>query len=134
MKNNNKKDGIKHIVDFLFEIGSLKRMIRNSYQTLGSGGETVAEHSFRCAVIGYCLAKMENADEDKVVKMCLFHDLLEARTGDQNWINKHYTEAFKEKAREDQCQVLPFGSEMLKLLSEWIGWTEEAVLAKDADV
>ena len=133
MANNNTNE-IKNITDFLFEVGTLKRLIRNSYQTLGSGGETVAEHSFRCALIGYCLAKMEKADENKIMKMCLFHDLLEARTGDQNWINKQYTEALKDKARKDQCQALPFGKEMLKLLSEWNSWTQEAILAKDADI
>ena len=118
----------------MFEAGTLKRLVRNSYQALGSGGETIAEHSFRCALIGYCLAKMEKADADKTMKMCLFHDLLETRTGDRNWINKHYTNANEEKARKDQCKGLPFNKEMLKLLSEYEERkTKEGILAKDAD-
>ena len=129
----NKKE-IKNITNFLFEVGSLKRIIRSGYQTLGSGGETIAEHTFCCAVIGYSLAKIEKADENKVLKMCLFHDLLETRTGDLNLVNKQYNKAFEEKARKDQCQNLPFGKEMLKLLSEYEKRkTKEAILAKDAD-
>ena len=130
-----KNNAIKNITNFLFEAGTLKRLVRNSYQALGSGGETIAEHSFRCALIGYCLAKMEKADADKTMKICLFHDLLETRTGDRNWINKHYTSANEEKARKDQCQGLPFGKEMLELLAEYEKRkTKEAILAKDADV
>ena len=131
----NKNNTIKNITNFLFEAGTLKRLVRNSYQALGSGGGTIAEHSFRCALIGYCLANLEKANADKTIKMCLFHDLLETRTGDQNWINKHYTKADKEKARKEQCDALPFGKEMLKLLAEYEQRkTKEAILAKDADV
>lgn len=129
------KNEMKNITNFLFEVGTLKRLVRNSYQGLGSGGETIAEHSFRCAIIGYFLAKIEKADENKTMKMCLFHDLLETRTGDRNWINKHYTEALEEKARKDQCQDLPFGKEMLELLREYEERkTKEAILTKDADI
>ena len=128
------KNAIKNITNFLFEAGTLKRMRRNSYQALGSGGETIAEHSFRCALIGYCLAKTDKADENKVMKMCLFHDLLETRTGDRNWINKHYTDALEDKARKDQCQDLPFGKEMLEILTEYEERkTKESILTKDAD-
>ena len=131
MKN---KKHIKNITNFFFEVGSLKRIIRSGYQNLGSGKVTIAGHTFRCAIIGYSLAKIEKADENKVLKMCLFHDLLETRTGDLNLVNKKYNKAFEEKARKDQCQNLPFGKEMLKLLSEYEKRkTKEAILAKDAD-
>jgi putative hydrolase of HD superfamily len=46
------------VADFLFEVGMLKRTPRTGFQFLGTGKETVAEHSLRCAVIGYVLAKM----------------------------------------------------------------------------
>jgi len=127
---------MEDIANFLFEIGTLKRMVRNSYQTLGSGGETIAEHSFRCAMIGYALAKLEEeVDEDKVTKMCLFHDLLETRTGDQNWVHAKYVRSSEEEARQDQCRGLPFGKEMLDLLKEYEERkTKEAIIVKDADV
>lgn len=134
MKNKNNKNEIKHIADFLFEIGSLKRMRRNGYQHLGSDFGTIAEHSFRVAMIGYVLAKMEKADEHKIMKMCLFHDIQETRTGDLNMINRRYSKAFEEKAIKDQCQNLSFGKEIINLFAEFKEKkTKEAILTKEAD-
>ena len=80
---------MKKAVHFLFEVGMLKKTPRTGYQFLGSGGESVADHSFRTAIIGFLLAdRDERADRNWVVLMCLFHDLPEARTGDQNYVNK----------------------------------------------
>ncbi len=113
----------------------LKRSPRTGYQFLGSGGESVADHSFRTAVIGYVLASMEpDADRDKVILMCLFHDFPEARTGDHNYVNKKYVIVDEEKAVRDQVQDLPFGDEISRLLREFNALeTLEARLSKDAD-
>jgi len=43
-------------------------------------------------MIGFILAKLEGADREKVLKMCLLHDLAEARTGDANYLNQQYGE------------------------------------------
>ena len=135
MSKKDNKNEIKNIADFLFEVGSLKRMRRNSYQHLGSDLGTIAEHSFSVAIIGYALAKMAKADEDKIIKMCLFHDISETRTGDLNKINRKYSKAFDEKARKDQCGKLFFGKEMIKLLDEYEERkTKEAILTKEADI
>jgi len=126
---------LKRIVEFMFEVGMLKRSPRTGYPFLGSGGESVADHSFRAAVIGYVLASMEpDADRDKVILMCLFHDFPEARTGDHNYVNKKYVIVDEERAVHDQVQGLPFGDEISQLISEFntIG-TLEARLSKDAD-
>jgi putative hydrolase of HD superfamily len=123
------------MVEFMFEVGMLKRSPRTGYQFLGSGGESVADHSFRTAVIGYVLASMEpDADRDKVILMCLFHDFPEARTGDHNYVNKKYVIVDEEKAVQDQVQGLPFGDEISRLIREFntLG-TLEARLSKDAD-
>ena len=48
-----RKVDLKAIADFLFEVGMLKRTPRSGFQFLGTGHETVAEHSLRAAVIGY---------------------------------------------------------------------------------
>jgi len=125
----------KDLANFLHEVGTLKRMIRNSYQTLGSGGETIAEHIFRCTIIAYCLAKIEKANEEKTIKMCLLHDICEARTGDLNFIHARYVRAFEAEARKDQGEKIPIGKEMRKLLDEFEEEkSKEAILAKDADV
>ncbi|MFH1629837.1 MAG: HD domain-containing protein [Pseudomonadota bacterium] len=126
---------IKRVVEFLFEVGMLKRSPRTGYQFLGSGGESVADHSFRTAVIGYVLASMEpDADRTKVILMCLFHDFPEARTGDHNYVNKKYVTVDEEKAIRDQVHNLIFGDEIISLAGEFNrGETFEANLSKDAD-
>ncbi len=44
--------------------------------------ESVAEHSFRTAVLAMLLADLQGLDSGKAVKMALLHDLAEAVTGD----------------------------------------------------
>ncbi len=125
----------KRTIEFLFEVGMLKKTPRTGYQFLGSGGESVADHSFRTAVIGYVLASQEpGADRNKVVLMCLFHDFPEARTGDHNYVNKKYVKTDEERAVQDQVRELNFGDEIVDLFREFNGCdTLEARLAKDAD-
>ncbi len=126
---------MKNIANFLFEAGMLKRTPRSGFQFLGSGAESVAEHIFRTTCIGYCLAKLApNVNVDRLIKMCLFHDLPEARTGDLNYVNKKYVDAHEERAVNDLAGTLPFGSEIRELIKEFMdGKTEEAKLARDAD-
>jgi putative hydrolase of HD superfamily len=126
---------MKNIANFLFEAGMLKRTPRSGFQFLGTGAESVAEHIFRTCYIGYALAKLAgNVNVDRMIKMCLFHDLPEARTGDLNYVNKKYVEADEKKAVDDLAQTLPFGSEIKDLILEFMeGKTEEARLARDAD-
>ena len=129
------KADMKQIANFLFEAGMLKRTPRSGFQFLGSGAESVAEHIFRTTYIGYCLAKLTpQANVDRLIRMCLFHDLPEARTGDLNYVNKKYVEAHEEKAVKDLAETLPFGNEIRDLITEFMeGKTEEAKLARDAD-
>lgn len=126
---------MKRIIEFLFEVGMLKKSPRTGYQFLGSGGESVADHSFRTAIIGYALASGEpEADRNKVVLMCLFHDLPEARSGDHNYVNKKYVEVDEESAVRDQVRGLPFNNEIKTLINEFnSNETLEASLSKDAD-
>jgi len=125
---------MKNIANFLFEAGMLKRTPRSGFQFLGTGAESVAEHIFRTSYIGYVLGKQaKNVNVDRLIKMCLFHDLPEARTGDLNYVNKKYVEANEKGAIEDLAQTLPFGNEIRELILEFIeGKTEEARLARDA--
>jgi len=113
----------------------LKKSPRTGYQFLGTGGESVADHSFRTAVIGYVLSSMEpDADRSKVILMCLFHDFPEARTGDHNYVNKKYITVDEEKATRDQVHGLKFGDEIIGLSNEFnVSDTFEAKLSKDAD-
>ena len=113
----------------------LKKTPRTGYQFLGSGSESVADHSFRMTIIGYILAgEIQGADRNKTVLMCLFHDLHEARTGDQNYVNKQYNTIDEERAISNMTAGLPFGDEISRLAREFNGCESiEASIAKDAD-
>jgi len=126
---------MKSLANFLFEVGMLKRTPRSGFQFLGSGAESVAEHSFRTAMIGYTLAQMDGqVDVGRVVQICLFHDLPEARIGDQNYVNKKYVRVDERRAGEDLADSLPFGAAYRELWEEFDARTSrEAQLAHDAD-
>ncbi|MDD5475297.1 MAG: HD domain-containing protein [Syntrophales bacterium] len=126
---------MKNIVNFLFEVGMLQKTPRTGFQFLGSGCESVSEHILRTLYIGYVLAKLEpEADELKVLRICLMHDLPEARTGDMNYVNKKYVTVNEEKALKDLTDTLPFGDEIMSTMEEFNeGETIESLIARDAD-
>jgi putative hydrolase of HD superfamily len=126
---------MKPLINFLFEVGMLKKTPRTGYQFLGSGKESVAEHSFRMALIGYLLSLQEpKADAMKTTLMCLFHDLHEARTGDHNYVNKRYVRIDEEKAVQDLAKGLPIRDEIVSLTREFTeGKSLEACISRDAD-
>ena len=132
-----KKNQIKSLVAFLFEIGNLRKVIRAHQQTLLSFdlSDTIASHSFRVALIGYFLASQLKTDANKVLKMCLLHDLEETRSSDHNWVHKRYVKVFEEEIMEDQLKNLPTSQELLKISKEYQKRkTLEAKIAKDADL
>ena len=133
-QNIRNRGRLQRIVDFFNEAGMLRFTPRTGYQFLGSGKESVAEHSFRTAVIGWALARMAGADAPRTALICLFHDLPEARTGDLNYVNRIYGKTLPRKALEDAAfgtgldeDVLSFWDELEKNDSP------EAKLAHDAD-
>jgi putative hydrolases of HD superfamily len=126
---------MEEIANFLFEVGMLNKTPRTGFRFLGSGKESVAEHILRTLFIGYSLCKLDPAaDELKVLRMCLVHDLPEARTGDQNYMYKKYVTVDEEKAVRELTENLPFGGEIRAVLEEFNEKkTREALLAHDAD-
>ena len=123
------------IANLLFETGMLKKTERTGLAFLGSGRESVAEHAFRVTMIAYVLAKMEEGvDEGRLIKMCLLHDLVEARTGDHNYVQKKYVTVDEEKALNDIADSVFFGNDIRDLVNEFnSGRTIESFLANDAD-
>ena len=63
------RDAMQRLTDFLNEVGMLRHTPRSGYKFLGSGRETVAEHSHRTAVIGYALAQKTGADAARTVML-----------------------------------------------------------------
>jgi putative hydrolase of HD superfamily len=123
------------IANFLFEVGMLSRTPRSGYQFLGSGKESVAEHILRTVFVGYTLCKMDDSlDEPRVLKMCVLHDLPEARTGDMNYVNKKYVNVDEEKAVLELTGSLFFGDDIKAAIDEFNRKeTKEALIARDAD-
>lgn len=126
---------MERIAEFLFETMLLKRVHRTGYQFLGPGKESVAEHTFGVMCIAWTLARMEpEADEGRLLAMCLIHDLPEARMGDLNTVQKKYVTANEKKAVTHMTQGLPFGPDIQALLDEFNACeTLESQLAHDAD-
>ena len=131
---------MKDIAKFIFEVGTLKRLKRAWLKHEGvSNPESVADHSHRNTIIGYILAKMEKADADKVMKMCMFHDIPEVRIGDidkvaQRYINKDEAEM---QVLKDQLTTLPdnIKNEIMSVMQEFFEKsTKEAIIARDADI
>lgn len=129
---------IKGIVNFIFEIGQLKRQVHSGFQLCGvRQPASIAEHSLRAAQIGYILAEMEGADPEKVASMMIIHDNAETRIGDQNKIASRYIGKDVEgKAFDEQIAGLGDG-----LVVKWKAYfselknrnTKEGIVAKDAD-
>ena len=138
VKSKASLEKIKNLVNFLLESRILKYLPRASLPYLkGPLKENVAEHSFYTTIIGWILAKLEKADEDKVLKMCLIHDLAEVRGGERNLINKFYTQPLNEPRIIDEIaknyKLKDFSLE--KLFKEFYKEkTLEAKISRDADV
>lgn len=131
---------MKNIINFFFEAGQLKRVKRSGWWLLGiNDPENVAEHSFRTAIIGYILAKLEKANADKVALMCVFNDLHEARINDLHKIGHRYIDfrTAETKAFKEQMENLPviIKNELTNLHNDFQEQKiKEAIIARDADL
>lgn len=132
-----KNNQVKKTASFLYEVGSMRKIARAHRQSLLTDdlSDNIASHSYRVTWIGYLLAKMEKADANKVLLMCLAHDTAETRSGDQNWVHKKYVKVFEEEIIKDQLENLPGESELKILMNEYSERTsKESKIAKDADL
>ncbi len=125
----------KSIVNFLFEVGMLAHTPRSGFFYLGSGAQSTSEHTTRTLYIGFVLAIMEgDVDMEKVLKLCLFHDLAEARVSDLNYVHQKYVERFEDKAIDDLAATVEFGHEITAIFNEAKEKkTKESIVTKDAD-
>lgn len=133
MEENQKS---KNIVNFLFEIGTMRKLPRMHQQVLLSQdlSDNIATHSYRVSLIAWFLAKLEKADPYKAMVMASIHDIKEIRSGDHNYIHKKYVKIFEEEISKDQLGSLPF-SDLLDLTNEFEERiSPEAIIAKDADL
>ncbi|MCL2247660.1 MAG: HD domain-containing protein [Oscillospiraceae bacterium] len=127
----------RQLIDFLGLLRQLKINTRHVW-TSDDRQESVADHSFRLAVMALLLAEQfSDVDINKVVKMCLIHDFGEAITGDIPSFYKTSEDREKESlAVEQLLKQLPdkISAEFAELFCEMEELvTEEAKLFKALD-
>lgn len=124
-------------LDILAVAEKLKCNTRHSWTSSGRH-ESVAEHSWRIALMALLMRdEFPDIDMDKVIRMCLIHDLGEAFTGDIPTFEKREEDSKK----EDEIFLKwistfpnPYREEFTELLNEMNERnTEEAKLYKALD-
>ena len=96
------------LIEILSVAERLKCATRHCYTSSGRH-ESVAEHSWRIALMAMLLSgEFPNADMNKVIRMCLIHDLGEAFTGDIPTFEKDSADEAAEAAAYGRwVQTLP---------------------------
>ena len=127
----------RKLLDALHVAEKLKDETRHCTTTKGAP-ENVASHSWRMALMAYFMTdEFPALDMDKVIKMCLIHDLGECFTGDIPTFQK--TQADEDREAQmlgDWVKNLPepYASEMAALYAEMDALeTPEAKLYKSID-
>ena len=127
----------KKLLEILSVAEQLKCRTRHC-DTSSGRRESVAEHSWRVALMAMLMADVfPTTDIDKVIRMCLIHDLGEAFTGDIPAFLKKREDGEKEEAILERWVAAfpaPYREEWLSLLREMDALeTQEARLYKALD-
>lgn len=111
----------KKLIQILHLAERLKDTTRHCYSS-GGRRESVAEHCWRAALMAYFMKdEFPDADMDKVILMCLVHDLGEAFTGDIPSFYKTPADETKESALLDEWLTSlpqPYCKELKDLFAE----------------
>lgn len=127
----------RSLIDALSVAERLKDVTRHCC-TSGGRHESVAEHSWRLALMAYWVSdEFPELDTAKVIKMCLIHDLGEAFTGDIPTFEKSDSDEKHEEQLLLQWTASlpePFCTEMTALYQEMAArQTPESKLYKALD-
>lgn len=111
----------RELLDILTVAERLKDATRHCY-TSGGRHESVAEHCWMMTLMAFLMKEeFPEADMDKVIRMCIIHDLGEAFTGDIPVFHKTAADEEKEELLlKDWVRSLPKekSDEMLALYAE----------------
>ncbi len=130
------------LLDLFLEAGNLKRLPRTGWLLRGvSAPESIADHSFRTALITLFLADELRArgveiDAERALKIAVLHDLAEARITDVPLTAQRYLDKTKaeKKAAMEMFLKTPEPAEYFKLWREYEeGLSPEGRLVKFAD-
>ncbi|MDB4978797.1 MAG: hypothetical protein JWM56_983 [Candidatus Peribacteria bacterium] len=126
---------MNHLKETLHQIGRLKETKRSGWLRKGIvQAESVADHSFRCAVLALLFEERNDVDHKKLLIMALTHDLAESdsNVGDITPFDGVSTEEKHQRektAMEKICQSLPGGEKIKQLWLEF-----EGGISKEADI
>ena len=113
-----------NISDYIKIVNTFEAMKRNTRHSWLSDGrhESVAEHSWRLTLMAYFIKdEFPGVDIDKVLKMCIFHDIGEAFTGDiPAFLKTSEDEKTEENTVEKFLMTLPeeYRNELIPLFDE----------------
>jgi putative hydrolases of HD superfamily len=132
-----------NILKFASTVGKLKELKRTGWvESNIPDPESVAEHSYRVAMLAMVFAGKLGLKQEKVLKMALIHDLAEAEIGDIVGIRGGVRDEalIQEKAKKERRAMarifsqIDDGEEYLKLFDEYeANVTPEAQLVKQLD-
>ena len=135
---NNADPNLLDLVKFLEISGILKRIQRTGWVDIGvCAPESVADHTFRMAILCMLYADRNNLDTSKMLKMALIHDLPEAIIGDLMPSQKNAKT--KKDEKDAICEILSLLPEKQKAeyYAIWTeyqqGETKEAKAARQLD-
>lgn len=131
-------------LEFMRVVGRLKGVKRTGWVRSGvEGAESVADHMYRMAMMGFLLGPREGLDSTRCIKLALVHDLGESVVGDlvvegpkQDRVTRAEKEQMERKAINEICAGVgaPVGEEIRTLWEEFeAGETPEARHVKDLD-
>ena len=128
------------VLDLIAEAGILKSVRRSGWWMIGmKNAESVAGHSFRAALLSFCIAKMEGVDPLAAVMMGLVNDLHESRINDLHKVGQRYIDfpAAERKSSKEQLSELPqqIGADLKRWVKDLQEQkTAESIVARDADI
>lgn len=132
-------DRLKGIIAFIQAAERLKDTLRTGITTQGRP-ESTAEHSWRlCLLVMMFGRELESADQLRLLKLCIVHDLGEAISGDVPATHQRPNDNKAERERSDLktlCRDLAddLQAEVMGLWDEYdAAETNEAVFAKGFD-
>ncbi|UIX33332.1 HD domain-containing protein [Streptomyces sp. GQFP] len=131
-------EDLSAVARFLYEAGTLKQTKRTGWWMAGvRDPESVAEHSWRTALLATIIAKLEGADPAQAALLAVWHDSQETRTGDVNHLGKKYSsDADPQAVTADQVAGMPevLASAVREIVAEYEAKeSPEAICARDAD-
>jgi 5'-deoxynucleotidase YfbR-like HD superfamily hydrolase len=129
---------IDSTAQLIYETGLLKLSKRTGWWLCGvKDPESIAEHSFRTAIIAGLLAGLEGADPARATLLAVWHDSQETRVGDIPHLGRRYLQAASnEDVTRHQTAGLPaaLADQLRSLVHDYEnGDSLEVQCAHDAD-